>query len=50
MYRLIVDEGVVLDDFGIQVAPCQSTDEPTYQAYIAWVEAGNTPEIIDTRG
>jgi hypothetical protein len=50
MYRLIVDEGIVLNEFDVQVAPCQSTDEPNYQAYIAWVEAGNAPEIIDSRG
>ena len=49
MYRLIVDEGVVLDEFGVQVAPCQSVNDLAFVAYIQWVEAGNNPEIIDTR-
>ena len=49
-YRLIVDEGVVLDESGVQVAPCQSIEEPSFVAYLQWVEDGNQPEILDTRG
>jgi hypothetical protein len=50
MYTLIQDEGIVLDTNGVQVAPCQSINEPNFIAYIAWIEAGNTPTIIETRG
>lgn len=50
MYTLINDEGVVLDDTGKQVAPCQSVTDPDFEAYIAWVAAGNEPIILDTRG
>jgi cytochrome c len=49
MYRLIVDQGVVLDEFGVQVAPCQSADDPAFVAYIQWVEAGNEPEIVSVQ-
>jgi hypothetical protein len=50
MYTLILDEGVVLDAAGTQVAPCQSADDPAFTAYVAWVYAGNEPTIIETRG
>lgn len=50
MYRIILDEGVVLDEFDNQVAPCQSIEEPAFIAYIDWVNLGNQPEVIDTRG
>jgi hypothetical protein len=50
MYRIILDEGVVLDEFDNQVAPCQSVDDPSFVAYNAWVAEGNQPEVIDTRG
>jgi hypothetical protein len=50
MYTLILDEGIVLDAAGIQVALCQSADDPAFVAYIAWVHAGNEPTVIETRG
>lgn len=50
MYTLIQDEGIVLDAYGVQVAPCQSVEESNFIDYIAWIEAGNTPTIIETRG
>jgi hypothetical protein len=50
-YTIILDEGVVLrDSDGAQVAPCQSTQDPDFVAYIAWVEAGGEPTILETRG
>lgn len=30
---------------GVVVAPAQSVEDPDYAAYIAWVEAGNTPAL-----
>ncbi len=51
MYTIVLDEGTVTrDEDGVVVAPCQSADEPDFVAYIAWVEAGNQPLILDTRG
>ena len=50
MYTIILDEGVVLrDSDGAQIAPCQSNDDPDFVAYIAFVEAGGEPTILDTR-
>lgn len=49
-YTIILDEGVALrDSDGAQVAPCQSTDDPDFLAYITWVEAGGQPTILDSR-
>lgn len=51
MYTIILDEGTVTRDAdGKIVAPCQSAEDPDFVAYIEWVEAGNTPLILDTRG
>ena len=50
-YTIILDEGVVLrDSDGAQVAPRQSTQDPDFVAYTAWVEAGGEPTILETRG
>lgn len=50
MYTIILDEGVVLrDSDGAQIAPCQSSDDPAFVAYNAWVEAGGQPVVLDTR-
>lgn len=50
MYQIILDEGIVLrTSGGVQVAPCQSASDAAFQAYVAWVEAGNLPEEIQTR-
>jgi len=49
-YTIILDEGVVIrDSDGVQVAPCQSVDDPDFVAYEVWVEAGGQPTILDTR-
>lgn len=48
-YVIILDEGVVELD-GVQIAPCQSPDDPAFVAYIQWVEAGNQPLELPTRG
>lgn len=48
-YTIILDEGVVLDADGVQVAPCQSADDPAFVAYIAWVNAGNEPVTLASR-
>lgn len=50
MYTIILDEGVVLRDDGKVVAPCQSADDPAFVAYTEWVESGNEPVVLDTRG
>lgn len=51
MYTIILDEGTVTRDAdGKVVAPCQSAEDPDFVAYIQWVEAGNQPLILDTRG
>jgi len=49
MYTIVLDEGIVLDANGVQVAPCQSIDDPAFIKYNAWVEAGNQPTVLDTR-
>jgi hypothetical protein len=49
MYTIILDEGVVLDTNGVQVAPCQSIDDVTFIAYSDWIKAGNIPIILETR-
>lgn len=38
---------VTRDSDGKVIAPAQSVDDPDYQAYIAWVEAGNQPTIVN---
>ena len=46
MYTINESTGIVtLDSTGVQVAPAQSVDDPDYVAYIAWVNAGNTPTV-----
>ena len=51
MYTIILDEGSVTRDAdGKVVAPCQSAEDSDFVAYIQWVEAGNQPLILDTRG
>jgi len=51
MYTLYLEDGsVVRDADGVIVAPCQSIEEQNFKDYIAWVEAGNEPVLVDTRG
>jgi hypothetical protein len=47
MYTVSLSEGTVTRSDGVVVAPCQSADDPDFLAYIAWVEAGNSPLIIE---
>ena len=44
MYTLRGD-AVYRDSDNKQVAPCQSTDDPDYAAYVAWVNDGHQPAI-----
>lgn len=47
-YTLHVQTGTVTRDIdGLEVAPCQSADDPEFVAYIQWVEAGNEPRIVN---
>lgn len=49
MYTIILDQGIVRrDQDGKVVAPCDSTEDPDFVAYIAWVNAGNQPAIIES--
>lgn len=50
MYTIILDEGIVIRDADqVVVAPCASADDPDFLTYIAWVEAGNEPLVLNTR-
>lgn len=50
MYTIILDEGVVIRDLDqFQVAPCQSNEDLDFVEYINWIEAGNQPNILNTR-
>ena len=50
MYTIILDEGIVIRDADqVVVAPCASAEAPDFLAYIAWVEAGNEPLVLNTR-
>jgi len=50
MYTIILDEGIVLrDSDGKIVSPCESPEDADFVAYIAWVNAGNSPLVLDTR-
>jgi len=47
MYTINLSTGVVIDTINnVQVAPCQSVDDPMYQEYVAWVNAGNQPTEV----
>lgn len=47
-YTLHIQSGSVTRDAdGVQVAPCQSADDPEFIAYNAWIEAGNEPRVVD---
>lgn len=43
-YTIHITEGTVTrDSDGKVVAPCESVEDPDFQAYQAWIAAGNTP-------
>lgn len=48
MYTLSLSTGEVtrIAD-GKVVAPCQSAEDPDFVEYIAWVEAGNEPNVVE---
>jgi len=48
MYTLSLSTGEVtrIAD-GKVVAPCQSAEDPDFVAYIAWVETGNEPNVVE---
>ena len=48
-YTFIRDEGVVVDADGVQVAPCQSVEDPAFVAYQEWIAAGGEPIVIQSR-
>ena len=50
IYTVILDEGIVLDENGVQIAPCQSAEEQGFIDYNNWIAAGNSPIVLDTRG
>jgi hypothetical protein len=51
MYTIILDEGIVIRNSDDKVvAPCQSVDDLDFIAYNNWVESGNAPIVLDTRG
>lgn len=43
----IANGRVIRDSDQYQVAPCQSVNDPDYVAYIAWINAGNAPVVVD---
>lgn len=46
MYTLTLSTGIVIRDAdGVQIAPCQSADDPDFVEYVQWCEAGNQPTI-----
>lgn len=48
MYTIILREGTVIrDSDGVQIAPCESAEDPEFLAYIAWVNAGNEPTLVE---
>lgn len=50
MYKLIQDEGILIRiSDGKIIAPCNDYNDPDHLAYVAWVEEGNNPEIVETR-
>ena len=47
-YFLDTTTGIVTNEAGVQVAPAQSDQDPTYQAYVSWVNAGNQPTLTQS--
>jgi hypothetical protein len=49
MYTIVLDHGLVIrNSDGQVIAPCQSTDDPQFVYYNAWVRAGNRPRVVET--
>jgi hypothetical protein len=47
MYTVSLTQGTVTRADGVVVAPCQSVEEPDFVAYIAWINAGGVPLVVD---
>jgi len=48
MYTLHIQNGTVTrDSDGFAIAPAQTTETQDYQDYISWIQAGNSPTIVD---
>lgn len=51
MYTIILNEGIVLrNSDGVVVSPADSTENPDFIAYQDWVNLGNEPLILESRG
>ena len=50
MYTIILDEGIVIDSNGVIILPCQSPDDVLFVHYANWLNEGNEPIILVTRG
>lgn len=49
MYSINTTTGeAIRDSDGKVVAPCQSRDDPDFQAYYNWVMQGNEPNVISS--
>jgi hypothetical protein len=38
---------VVRDADGVVVSPCQSAEDPDFLAYVAWINEGNSPAVVE---
>lgn len=48
MYTVSISEGTVTRNSDAKiVAPCQSVDDPDFVAYIAWIDAGGEPIVVE---
>ena len=48
-YTIYLDQGQAVRDSDLKVvAPCHSSEDPDFLAYIAWINAGNQPTIIQS--
>ena len=50
MYTIILDEGIVINTDGSTVSPAQSVTDPLFVEYQKWIDQGNEPIILVTRG
>ena len=46
MYNIVINTGEVYKEGDILVAPCEDINNIDYQAYVAWINSGNTPAEI----
>lgn len=49
MYTIVNDQGIVYRNSDkVIVSPVADENDPKFKDYIAWVNAGNWPTIVDT--